>query len=108
MYKEHRYFEERNDKTKAAETPEKDSGIGFEETIKMLERIRIVLINTSHPGNIGSVARAMKTMGLSQLYLVAPQKFPHPKALEMASNAGDVVENKTGKVVKSFRKAPPD
>ncbi len=59
----------------------------------MLERIRIVLINTSHPGNIGSVARAMKTMGLSQLYLVAPQKFPHPKALEMASNAGDLVES---------------
>ncbi len=57
----------------------------------MLDRIRIVLVNTSHPGNIGSVARAMKTMGLTKLYLVNPEKFPHPKALEMASNADDIV-----------------
>lgn len=59
----------------------------------MLERIRIVLVNTSHPGNIGSVARAMKTMGLSQLYLVSPEEYPHPKALEMASSADDVLAN---------------
>jgi len=58
----------------------------------MLERTRIVLINTSHPGNIGSTARAMKTMGLSQLYLVAPLDFPHPKALELASGAGDILD----------------
>jgi len=59
----------------------------------MLERVRIVLVNTSHPGNIGSAARAMKTMGLSKLYLVEPQKFPHPKAQEMAASALDVLEN---------------
>lgn len=59
----------------------------------MLDRIRIVLVNTSHPGNIGSAARAMKTMGLTQLYLVSPEKFPHAKANEMASSAGDVVDN---------------
>lgn len=59
----------------------------------MLERIRIVLINTSHPGNIGSTARAMKTMGLSQLYLVAPEQFPHQKANEMASSAMDILEH---------------
>lgn len=59
----------------------------------MLDNIRIVLIQTSHPGNIGAAARAMKTMGLSELYLVAPQQFPHPKAEEMASNAGDVLAN---------------
>lgn len=58
----------------------------------MLTNIRIVLIETSHPGNIGSVARAMKTMGLAELYLVSPLAFPHPKALELASNAADVVE----------------
>jgi tRNA (cytidine32/uridine32-2'-O)-methyltransferase len=58
----------------------------------MLDQIRIVLIHTSHPGNIGSVARAMKTMGLTQLYLVKPQLFPHAKANEMASGAGDVLE----------------
>lgn len=59
----------------------------------MLDRIRIVLVNTSHPGNIGSAARAMKTMGLKKLYLVAPEKFPHPKAIEMAVSAADLVEN---------------
>lgn len=58
----------------------------------MLERIRIVLINTSHPGNIGSVARAMKTMGLTELYLVSPEQFPHPKAIEMASGASDLLD----------------
>jgi tRNA (cytidine32/uridine32-2'-O)-methyltransferase len=58
----------------------------------MLDRIRIVLINTSHPGNIGSTARAMKTMGLSELYLVGPLDFPHPKAVEMASSAADILE----------------
>lgn len=58
----------------------------------MLTNIRIVLINTSHPGNIGSTARAMKTMGLSDLYLVSPALFPHKKAQEMASNAAEIVE----------------
>lgn len=59
----------------------------------MLDQIRIVLINTSHPGNIGSAARAMKTMGLSELYLVEPQFFPHDKAIEMASGAVDILQN---------------
>lgn len=57
----------------------------------MLNRIRIVLIGTSHPGNIGAAARAMKTMGLSQLYLVEPLEFPHHNAEEMASGAGDIL-----------------
>ncbi len=59
----------------------------------MLNNIRIVLIETSHPGNIGSVARAMKTMGLKHLYLINPHLFPHQKANEMASSAGDILEN---------------
>ncbi|WED43807.1 RNA methyltransferase [Legionella cardiaca] len=54
--------------------------------------IRIVLIATSHPGNIGSTARAMKTMGFGNLYLVTPKAFPHQKALEMAAGADDVLE----------------
>lgn len=58
----------------------------------MLTNIRIVLINTSHPGNIGAAARAMKTMGLSNLYLVSPILFPHQKAEEMASGAVDILE----------------
>ncbi|SRR5579883_1610212 len=58
----------------------------------MLDHIRIVLISTSHPGNIGSTARAMKTMGLGELYLVSPQQFPHDKAKEMASGATDILD----------------
>ncbi|CEK11224.1 RNA methyltransferase [Legionella hackeliae] len=53
--------------------------------------VRIVLIATSHPGNIGSTARAMKTMGFSNLYLVTPKSFPHQKAIEMAAGADDVL-----------------
>jgi tRNA (cytidine32/uridine32-2'-O)-methyltransferase len=58
----------------------------------MLDRIRIVLINTSHPGNIGSAARAMKTMGLADLYLVDPKQFPHGTARDMASGADDILQ----------------
>ena len=72
----------------------------------MMKNIRIVLINTSHPGNIGSAARAMKTMGLTELYLVDPLNFPHPKAHEMASNAGDVVDKAI--VVKTLEEAIGD
>ncbi len=56
-----------------------------------LANIRIVLVETSHPGNIGSVARAMKTMGLSQLVLVKPKSFPDGLATAMASGAADVL-----------------
>jgi tRNA (cytidine32/uridine32-2'-O)-methyltransferase len=52
---------------------------------------RIVLVGTQHPGNIGSAARAMKTMGLSRLVLVAPEKFPHPEASALAAGADDVL-----------------
>ncbi len=58
-----------------------------------LANIRIVLCQTSHPGNIGSAARAMKTMGLSRLVLVAPRQFPHPEAEALASGAIDVLAN---------------
>lgn len=58
-----------------------------------LNNIRIVLCRTSHPGNIGSAARAMKTMGLSRLYLVRPRKFPHEESYALASGATDVLEN---------------
>jgi tRNA (cytidine32/uridine32-2'-O)-methyltransferase len=55
--------------------------------------IRIVLVNTSHPGNIGGVARAMKNMGLSQLYLVEPRQYPDEQAQWRAVSAADVLEN---------------
>jgi tRNA (cytidine32/uridine32-2'-O)-methyltransferase len=72
----------------------------------MLTNIRIVLVNTSHPGNIGSVARAMKTMGLTELYLVEPERFPHQKANELAVNAVDILEKAT--VVSSLDDAVKD
>jgi TrmH family RNA methyltransferase len=53
--------------------------------------IRFVLVDTSHPGNIGAVARAMKNMGLSDLWLVNPREFPHPDATARASGADDVL-----------------
>lgn len=56
-----------------------------------LSSIRIVLVATSHPGNIGSTARAMKTMGLNSLYLVNPKSFPDYKAKEMAAGADDLL-----------------
>jgi len=57
-----------------------------------MAQVRIVLCRPSHPGNIGAAARAMKTMGLSDLRLVAPEKFPAPEARWMATNAIDVLD----------------
>lgn len=54
--------------------------------------IRIVLVETSLPRNIGSAARAMKNMGLAELWLVRPQQFPHAEATALASSAADVLD----------------
>jgi tRNA/rRNA methyltransferase len=56
-----------------------------------LSRIRIVLVRTSHPGNIGAAARAMLTMGLTRLVLVAPARFPDPGAVAFAAGAKEVL-----------------
>lgn len=56
-----------------------------------LARIRIVLVDTTHPGNIGAVARAMKTMGMRRLCLVNPRNFPSAEATARASGADDVL-----------------
>lgn len=58
----------------------------------MLDRIRIVLVNTTHPGNIGAAARAMKNMGLSRLYLVKPKRYPDEQAVYRAASALDVLD----------------
>ncbi|AVG18471.1 tRNA (cytosine(32)/uridine(32)-2'-O)-methyltransferase TrmJ [Chromobacterium vaccinii] len=58
-----------------------------------LKNIRVVLARPNHPGNIGSAARAMKTMGLSRLYLVEPKVFPSEEANTLASGAVDLLEN---------------
>lgn len=72
----------------------------------MLDNIRVVLINTFHPGNIGAAARAMKNMGLSQLYLVDPEIFPSKEADSRAAGAKDLLENAV--VVETLEEAIAD
>jgi len=57
----------------------------------MTALVRIVLIEPSHPGNIGSVARAMKNMALDELVLVRPRSFPHAEAVALAAGADDIL-----------------
>ena len=59
----------------------------------MLKNVRIVLVETTHPGNIGATARAMKNMGLAHLYLVKPNRYPSHEASARASGADDVLAN---------------
>lgn len=65
------------------------------EMKSLLQRVRIVLVEPSHPGNIGAVARAMKNMGLVRLMLVKPRQFPHADATARASGADDVLAEST-------------
>jgi tRNA (cytidine32/uridine32-2'-O)-methyltransferase len=62
------------------------------ERLALLQNIRVVLVGTSHPGNIGGAARAMKNMGLSRLVLVDPKVFPSPEASARASGADDILQ----------------
>lgn len=71
-----------------------------------LAGIRVVMVQTTHPGNIGAAARAMKTMGLSQLVLVAPCHFPHAEATALASGAADILAQ--AKVVATLDEALAD
>ena len=64
-------------------------------TISALANVRVVLSHTSHPGNIGASARAMRTMGLRALYLINPKLFPHADATAMAAGADDILGNST-------------
>ncbi|RDB41907.1 RNA methyltransferase [Halomonas sp. DQ26W] len=72
----------------------------------MLANIRIVLVQTFHPGNIGASARAMKTMGLTDLVLVNPRCFPDPEASRLAAGAEDVIDS--ARVVASLADAVSD
>ncbi len=69
------------------------AGQGEDTVASRLARVRIVLINTTHPGNIGATARAMKVMGLSSLHLVTPKIFPNAEATAMASGADDILQS---------------
>jgi tRNA (cytidine32/uridine32-2'-O)-methyltransferase len=75
-------------------------------TAERQTKIRIVLVNTSHPGNIGGAARAMKNMGLAELYLVEPREYPAPRAVWRAAGASDVLAN--AKIVGSVDEAIKD
>ena len=70
------------------------------------QNIQVVLVNPSHPGNIGAVARAMKNMGLHHLVLVAPRKFPDPEAQWRAASAVDIIDN--ARVVETLDEAIGD
>jgi TrmH family RNA methyltransferase len=72
----------------------------------MTAQVRIVLIDPSHPGNIGSVARAMKNMALSELVLVRPRSFPHAESHALAAGADDVLAG--ARVVDSVTEAIGD
>lgn len=74
--------------------------------MNIAQSVKIVMVNTNHPGNIGGVARAMKNMDLLDLWLVAPKEFPSPRALWRASNAGDVLDNAT--IVDTLEEAVAD
>lgn len=75
-------------------------------TSDSLANIRIVLVSTQHPGNIGASARAMLTMGLRDLVLVSPDRFPHPQARATAAHAADVLDQ--ARVVGSLDEAVAD
>jgi tRNA (cytidine32/uridine32-2'-O)-methyltransferase len=72
----------------------------------VLENVRIVLVNISHPGNIGAIARAMKNMGLHDLCLISPERFPDGQARAMAANAKDVLDG--ARVVETLDEAIGD
>jgi len=72
----------------------------------MLDKISVVLIGTSHPGNIGSAARAMKVMGLTNLVLVDPACEIDEKSIALAAGAADIVAN--AKIVKTLDEAVAD
>jgi TrmH family RNA methyltransferase len=72
----------------------------------MTALVRIVLIDPSHPGNIGSVARAMKNMALADLVLVRPRTFPHAEASALAAGADDILEQ--ARVVTTLSEAVAD
>jgi tRNA (cytidine32/uridine32-2'-O)-methyltransferase len=72
----------------------------------MLNNIRIVLVETFHPGNIGAAARALKNMGLGQLWLVNPREFPSDEASSRAAGAKDLLDN--AKVVATLEEAIAD
>jgi TrmH family RNA methyltransferase len=87
--------EQSSENEKAAQDTRSSTAVAVQDNGSVeprLARVRIVLINTTHPGNIGAAARAMKVMGLSSLHLVTPKIFPNAEATAMASGADDLLQ----------------
>ena len=76
------------------------------DSANLFPGVRIILVETTHPGNIGSAARAMKNMGLTELVLVKPYDFPHKTAVVRSASAEDVVES--ARVVETVEEAIAD
>jgi len=76
------------------------------ENVNLFPGVKVILVETSHPGNIGAAARAMKNMGLTELVLVNPYDFPHEKAIFRSASADDVVRGAT--VVSTVEEAIAD
>lgn len=72
----------------------------------MLDNVKVILVGTSHSGNIGSAARAMKVMGLTEMVLVSPQCEVDEQTMSLASGAGDVAQH--AKIVNSLEEAVDD
>ena len=78
--------------SEAAGEDTRSAGTLSADAAARLGNVRVVLINTTHPGNIGTAARAMKVMGLTQLHLVTPCQFPAADATALASGADDLLQ----------------
>lgn len=77
-----------------------------QSALEALHNIRVVLVNSAHPGNIGGAARALKNMGLSQLYLVQPREFPAANAVWRAAGAAELLDSAV--VVETLEEAVAD
>lgn len=77
-----------------------------DDRVNLPEQLKIVLVSTSHPGNIGAAARAMKNMSLNRLVLVNPEEFPSGVAVGRAASAVDILEH--AEVVGSLQEAVAD
>jgi tRNA (cytidine32/uridine32-2'-O)-methyltransferase len=97
---------DRMTKILSKENPPADTSGGISPAAEAARNIRIVLANTTHPGNIGGTARAMKNMCLANLWLVAPKIFPSSEADVRASGARDVLQ--AARQVENFDEALAD
>ena len=90
----------------ATSPSETSTQMASQSALAALDNIRVVLVNSAHPGNIGGAARALKNMGLSQLYLVQPREFPAANAVWRAAGASELLDSAV--VVETLEEAVAD